>query len=1181
MVEEGELFSLDAIVRNVGTETSEATTLRYHRSPDDTISAMDTEIGTNAVASLAGGGSSPERAVLSIATEGAFWVGACVDTVTNEAIPGNNCSEAIAMLITPAGVDLVHPDITIVAPVNNATLLTLPQISGTASDARSGVAVVELQISGGGQAVQLPGGQLTDGDPVWVPATTTDDWASWRYDTPVWRHDTEYTVQARATDGAGNSRTLGHVFHYFNIAHFTELELNLSQSSIFFASTVDASIKLTDPSDLNANLTGREIFLEVQDPGGAVETIGPFAANLNGQVTVQGLGAPGNGLLSDGGDLRFDQRGTWTIRARFDGTLGLSPSTSAPELLLVGTAAGYAVIVQGRIANNEGLASHNKSANRIYETLIERGFADANIFYFNHDASQPGVDGLPVEADVRAAIEGLASLVNVNPAPIYLAMVDHGASDNRFLLNPTESIAASELDGWLDTLESNLNAAALAEPRVVVVGTCYSGGVIPVLSGPNRLIVASAAADEESYKGPIEADGIRVGEFLQEEFFQELGRGETFLDAFRRATATTERYTRRGGGGGRGAANRYFDAAEQHPLLDDDGDGVGSNVLDVTSSDGAIAASLILGTGPNYDVNSGANPADIVSVTETLFLANTESTAALHLFANDPAQVSQAYVEIRSPVTVLAPEGGTEQLSTDYTRRQMLPPGGQGNPFTDRFHLNHAGFVETGKYEIYYYVEDVEDVETADISPSRRSVVYKNLGANQAPGAFELLSPAAGATVKTVRLFDWEDALDPDGHALGYSLLIADDAGFTTFNGAPGAYRQDELAASIAVVDGAAGLRDLSSYVWKVQAIDVFGALRESSETRAFDTNNSNAPFGVLKGIVHGDRDFARLAGSTVAGTVGVFEDTVIAEINGEYVIILPPGVASVRARSAGFADRLVSGIEVPVSTADAPFVALNLGLLVDDDSDGDGLPNAYEIANGLDPDDAADAGGDFDGDGLTNLAEFGLGTDPNGTDTDDDGSTDGEEVAAGRDPRLNEPAVVMTILGLFLRDDENADRDGDGLPNDWETVNGLDPDDPTDAALDTDGDGPTNLEEFQQGSDPRDANSPVVQDADGDGLTIAEETAHGTDSANPDSDGDGLDDGAEVSGGTNPLLADSDGDGLLDSAEIDLGTDPLDPDSDDDGTGDGDEVAAGRDPTINEPAAIVGVINTILNGGP
>ncbi len=473
-------------------------------------------------------------------------------------------------------------------------------------------------------------------------------------------------------------------------------------------------------------------------------------------------------------------------------------------MLLVGTAAGYAVIVQGRIANNEGLASHNKSANRIYETLIERGFADANIFYFNHDASQPGVDGLPVEADVRAAIEGLASLVNVNPAPIYLAMVDHGASDNRFLLNPTESIAASELDGWLDTLESNLNAAALAEPRVVVVGTCYSGGVIPVLSGPNRLIVASAAADEESYKGPIEADGIRVGEFFLEEFFQELGRGETFLDAFRRATATTERYTRRGGGGGRGAANRYFDAAEQHPLLDDDGDGVGSNVLDVTSSDGAIAASLILGTGPNYDVNSGAKPADIVSVTETLFLANTESTAALHLFANDPAQVSQAYVEIRSPVTVLAPEGGTEQLSTDYTRRQMLPPGGQGNPFTDRFHLNHAGFVETGKYEIYYYVEDVE---TADISPSRRSVVYKNLGANQAPGAFELLSPAAGATVKTVRLFDWEDALDPDGHALGYSLLIADDAGFTTFNGAPGAYRQDELAASIAVVDGAAGLR--------------------------------------------------------------------------------------------------------------------------------------------------------------------------------------------------------------------------------------------------------------------------------------------------------------------------------------------------------------------------------------
>ena len=36
----------------------------------------------------------------------------------------------------------------------------------------------------------------------------------------------------------------------------------------------------------------------------------------------------------------------------------------------------------------------------------------------------------------------------------------------------------------------------------------------------------------------------------------------------------------------------------------------------------------------------------------------------------------------------------------------------------------------------------------------------------------------------------------------------------------------------------------------------------------------------------------------------------------------------------------------------------------------------------------------------------------------------------------------------------ESTDRDGDGIPNDWETANGLNPDDASDATLDGDNDG-------------------------------------------------------------------------------------------------------------------------------
>jgi hypothetical protein len=46
-------------------------------------------------------------------------------------------------------------------------------------------------------------------------------------------------------------------------------------------------------------------------------------------------------------------------------------------------------------------------------------------------------------------------------------------------------------------------------------------------------------------------------------------------------------------------------------------------------------------------------------------------------------------------------------------------------------------------------------------------------------------------------------------------------------------------------------------------------------------------------------------------------------------------------------------------------------------DADGDGIPNGYEQAHGLDPLNAADASHDSDGDGMSNLQEYLAGTDP------------------------------------------------------------------------------------------------------------------------------------------------------------------------------------------------------------
>jgi len=76
---------------------------------------------------------------------------------------------------------------------------------------------------------------------------------------------------------------------------------------------------------------------------------------------------------------------------------------------------------------------------------------------------------------------------------------------------------------------------------------------------------------------------------------------------------------------------------------------------------------------------------------------------------------------------------------------------------------------------------------------------------------------------------------------------------------------------------------------------------------------------------------------------------------------------------------------------------------------------------------------------------------------------------------------LVVGALDL----DPALDADGDGIPNGWEQMFGLDPLDPTDAALDPDGDGNSSLLEYCAGTDPTNAASffavtSIIREGDG-----------------------------------------------------------------------------------------------------
>ena len=113
----GATFTLLATVRNDGEGTSAATTLRYYRSPDATITTSDMEVGTDEIAGLAASGSSSESVdVTAPATSGTYYYGACVDAVTDEADITNNCSSSVRVTVRepePGEPDLV---VVVVAP---------------------------------------------------------------------------------------------------------------------------------------------------------------------------------------------------------------------------------------------------------------------------------------------------------------------------------------------------------------------------------------------------------------------------------------------------------------------------------------------------------------------------------------------------------------------------------------------------------------------------------------------------------------------------------------------------------------------------------------------------------------------------------------------------------------------------------------------------------------------------------------------------------------------------------------------------------------------------------------------------------------------------------------------------------------------------------------------------------
>lgn len=160
-----------------------------------------------------------------------------------------------------------------------------------------------------------------------------------------------------------------------------------------------------------------------------------------------------------------------------------------------------------------------------------------------------------------------------------------------------------------------------------------------------------------------------------------------------------------------------------------------------------------------------------------------------------------------------------------------------------------------------------------------------------------------------------------------------------------------------------------------VRVVD--GGIVQSAELRIGDLGSSNS-LVVLGGCV--------FATNLTVGFASANCDNLVQLDSGSVIVTNATGNATLEVRRGSFVqnggtlqvDRFV------ITNACAQFIrtggTLIYGVAVLDpnrDDDGDGIPNGWEQAHGLDPLNAADATLDNDGDGFSNLQEYQAGTDP------------------------------------------------------------------------------------------------------------------------------------------------------------------------------------------------------------
>jgi hypothetical protein len=345
---------------------------------------------------------------------------------------------------------------------------------------------------------------------------------------------------------------------------------------------------------------------------------------------------------------------------------------------------GKAIIMTGRRSADDPLwPATDYLGDFAYNTLLYRGYAKDNVRYLSPVTNQD-VDGNGEQDDI-ALSSTLGNAANTftnwarNPDRLFIYLVDHGgdvSGAGYFRLNASEILTATELDGWLDAIQTRYS-----NDVIVVLDFCEAGTFLEPLkyTGPGRrTVIAACAPNEPTY---YVAGGLVS---FSDSFFSGVLIGLDLKDSFLLA---------------RDAMSAY-----QSAWLDANGDGVYAPGADPGLLAGVdIGASFVAGK----DIPQIGH----VMGNQLLYGASEATLWAYDIVSGYP--VDRVWCVVVPPghnPNPTNPVGDLATLDLSY------------NATSGRYEATYGGFSEMGTYKLAYYARDIWE----SVSLPRQSYVTQN-----------------------------------------------------------------------------------------------------------------------------------------------------------------------------------------------------------------------------------------------------------------------------------------------------------------------------------------------------------------------------------------------------------------------------------------------------------------------